>query len=429
MMKRKTNNKKGFIFTLDAVFALIIAAIGTSILLYVDFTGASSYGIGASLASGIMQSMLQTSLLEASNGSVYLNYLSASAYASTYPWQQFGHDGMLSSATGYAQQAPLLLYTYTTGSNVILPAVAVNSGMAAVAAGTKVYIINATTGNLVANTTANPANVFGAPAIYSNMFFYATSNRIVKSANLFNGSTLWSFTTSNQITTPIEIENNYVTFGTSNGFYVLSPLSGKQIAFANLGSQSQVPIYLDGEYVVSTTSQTSQNHIYSYVMNGNSFTNVWNALLTSSLTTQPSSINNTIAVGSGNYLYIFATSGSQIFKSSDLLSRVLGIGGYGSSYYVQTARSQNGFTDTGSSIFGFSTVNDIQNSTPSIGPGTTYTLINGNTFIGYNISTQNPLFNISLPSNYLNTGYSNIAIAYGNLYVPKWQHPVCVWDV
>src|SRR5580700_8934877 len=101
---RMQKNMKGFIFTLDAVFALIIAVIGTSVLLYIDFTGVGSYGIGSALASRIMQSMLETTVAGGSNGSVYLNYLFTSSSASTYTWQQFGHDAALTSSTGYSPQ-------------------------------------------------------------------------------------------------------------------------------------------------------------------------------------------------------------------------------------------------------------------------------------------------------------------------------------
>jgi hypothetical protein len=48
-----------------------------------------------------------------------------------------------------------------------------------------------------------------------------------------------------------------------------------------------------------------------------------------------------------------------------------------------------------------------------------YTLINGQTFQGYNLQTGANAWSMMLPSSSAYTGYSNIAIAYGNAYVPN----------
>ncbi len=409
---------KGFIFTLDAVFALIIAAIGTSVLLYVDFTGAGSYSIASSQAYTAMQSMLQTTVAGASGGSLYINYLLASSYGSTFSWQQLGHDAALSSGTGYSLQAPFLLYTFTTPNMAnVLPAVVVNSGFAAVTAHNTVYLINATTGNLI-RISATSTKIVGAPAIYMNMLFYANSTNTVRGVNLYNTSIQWKFNAVNSVTTPMEIENNYLAFGTSNGFYLLNPISGNQVAFAGTGAPVQAPVYLDGEYIVSTNPKSGNGALYSYSLNGGSFTNIWNSIL-GTPTTQPSSINNTVAVGSGGYLYVFSPSGKQQFPKINLASKVLGIGSYGSSYYVQTLSELYVFSDTGKELFNSITTTDAQNSIPSVGGASSvYELINGNSFVGYNISL-NSSFDINLQSNYEYVNYSNIALAYGNAYVPN----------
>jgi hypothetical protein len=189
--------------------------------------------------------------------------------------------------------------------------------------------------------------------------------------------------------------------------------------------QAQAPIYIDGEYIISTTSPTKQNYLYSNVLVGNSLVGTWNVPLTlnvhsnSLLTTNPISLNNTVAVGSGNYFYILTPGGNTIYQSGDLLSRVLGIAGYGNSYYVQTATTIYSFSTAGKAIFTNNTITDTQNSIPSVGLSSVYTLINGNTFVGYNASTNAYIFNISLPSNYIYGSYSNLALAYGNIYVPS----------
>ncbi|MGD0729460.1 MAG: hypothetical protein ABR981_05270, partial [Candidatus Micrarchaeaceae archaeon] len=78
MSIRYTRNLKGFVFTLDAVFALIVAAVGVSILLYVDFTNPASYASSTLQAYNILQNMIQTTTLSNYGGSPYLSALAVS---------------------------------------------------------------------------------------------------------------------------------------------------------------------------------------------------------------------------------------------------------------------------------------------------------------------------------------------------------------
>lgn len=404
---------KGFVFTLDAVFALVVAAVGVSVLLYMNSVTVSNYNGATSQAYAILQSALSTTIASASSGP-YVNYLNESAQHSTFSWGQLGHDGLLSSSSGYSVDAPLLLYTFST-ANVMMPFAATDSGFTALVSGNRIYIINSTTGNQVgAIPSGNPANVVGAPAIYMNMLYYANASGAVKGVNLYNLSQKWAFTASNSVTTPMEIENRYLAFGTSNGIYLLNPLNGNYVAFAPTGSPVGGILYLDGEYVASVSA--AQGSLYSYSRSGNSLTNTWNALLAGSSVTLPSSTNSTIAVGSGDYFYIFTAGGTKIYQSGDLSSRVLGISSYGNSYYVQTVKGMYGFTSMGNTIFSVNTVSDSQNSVPTASDGGIYTLINGNAIQGYSGSGKK-IFNITLTSNYLYSGYSNIALAYGKMYV------------
>jgi hypothetical protein len=420
IMKIPKRNMKGFIFTLDAIFALVVAAVGVSILLYVDFTSPAAYGSAAYQASSVLQSMLQTTIGSAAGGSLYLSYLTTSSNASAYTWPQFAHDGSLGSGTGYSLQAPFLLYTYSTPAD-ISPSVAVSDGVAAIPAGSKIYLINASTGKFISSIpSGSPSSIVGTPAISGGEIIYANATGNVVAASIYNGMQIWSIKPGNTITTPISIENNYVAFGTSHGFYLLNQLNGSQVAYAYLNQQTQLPLYIDGEYVASTTSLSQQNFLYSYSLVGNALVSTWNVPLASAQTTAPSSINNTIAVGSGDDVYFVTPGGSLIGGSITFLdSQVVGIGGYGSTYYVQTQQTLYAISDNTNVIFGYGNYPDMQNSTPTAGPGAVYTLINGESFLAYNTSQETSLWNITLPSNYLNRGNSNIALAYGNMYVPN----------
>lgn len=76
-------NMKGFVFTIDAVFALIIASIATTLLLYINFYSPIVYGTGALDASGMEQSLLSTTI-----GNVCSYF-----YASSFPICSFSSNG------------------------------------------------------------------------------------------------------------------------------------------------------------------------------------------------------------------------------------------------------------------------------------------------------------------------------------------------
>ena len=419
-MDVKHRNLKGFIFTLDAIFALIVAAAGISIILYISFTGSTQYAAPAFEAHAILQSMLHTSLNSAMSGSQYISYLVVSSNSTAGIWQQFGHGSSLSSGTSHATQSAFLLYSFNSPSLSVLPTAVVNSGFVALSSGNSIELLNATTGNVVgmlSSGSGSVSDVVGVPAIYRNMLYYGNANGIVGAINLQSMSHQWLFYSSSAITTPIEILNNYVSFGTSNGIYLLNTLNGSEVAHASTSLPLGVPLYVQGEYVVPTDS-SGQNYLYSYSLNGNTLTLVWNALLSSGSTTAPASVNNTIAVGSGDYVYVLSIGGNIISQSTPLDSPLYGIGGYGANYYAQSAYTLYTLSSlNGNIIFKNGNPQDTANTVPSAGPSSVYTLINGNLFLAYNTSTDQLLWNITLPNGATGTGYSNIALAYGNMYV------------
>lgn len=419
---RAKRNFKGFVFTLDAVFALIVAIVGVSILVYLDYTGGgASYGIAASRAPAMLQSMLSTTIAGTA-GSRYIGSLATSALGSTSTWKQFGGSETLSSSTEYAPHAPYLLYTFSApSSTALLPDIVAGDGLAIAESGSNIYIFNASTGNSVTSISygsGSGAYVNEAPAIYKGTLFYPNNNKVVRAVSIYGNYIEWSFNSSNTITSPIEIENNHVAFGTANGFYLLDSANGNSIAFANTGSAVQAPTYAKGAYIITTT--TPKGGIYSYSLIDNSLVETWNVPLTYAAT-NPCYSNGTIAVGSGDYLYIFTIGGNLKYKSNDLSSKILGIASYGNDYYVQTENSIYAFTEQGNTIFAGKTATNAnaQNSVPSAGPGEVYMLINGNRLMGYNTSRNVTDLNISLQSAYAYSGYSNIGLAYGNMYVPN----------
>jgi hypothetical protein len=417
MMDCKKRNMKAFIFTLDAVFALVVASAGISILLYGTLANQSTYTSSPTQAYGLMQGMLQTSVVSAS-GSSYIGSLVPYQNVSTSSWPQYGHDAQLSSGVGAALQTPYLLYAYTAPAN-ILPSVVVDGGFVYAAAGNKIYMINATTGALRSSLPAgNGASVVGVPAIYKSILLFANASNYVRGINVYNSVEQWNFSTGpgNTVITPLEIENNYLAFGTTNGFYLLNPVNGTLVAYANMLAPARAPAYANGEYLVSTDFPSSQNRLYSYVFAGNALSSVWNVPLTSLPTTSPSVLANTVGVGSGNSIYILTIGGSMVAISAGLGSTALGVSAYKGGYYVQTATGLYNFATNGNMISSQPTPATLQNSTASESQSDVYVVAGGD-FRGYGNMLGRLLWNVSLQGNYL-PGYSSVALAYGNAYIP-----------
>jgi hypothetical protein len=413
MMQKR--NIKGFIFTLDAIFSLVVASVGVSILLYANFATPGSYSAPGTLAYGTLQSMLQTTIGSISKGSQYVGVLTLYSNTSSANWPQAGHDQGLSSSSAFSLKTPYLLYTFNTPSNM-LPSIAINGQFAYIAAGNKIYVINATNGRYLSSFPAgNPASIVTAPAVYKNTVFYANATGYVNGVNVQNSLIRWNFSAGNAITTPLEIENNYLVFGTATGFYLINPLNGTRQAYASLQQPSSTPAYGDGEYIVSTASSGSQNYLYSYVMNGNSLLQVWNVPLTSSKTTSPVFLNGSIAVGSGSILYVFTIGGNQI-TAINLGLQLIGISGLNNNYYAETDNGIYRYSGAGNSVTGLLIQQIAVNSTPSPTQSVLYFSSGKDLFEGYTPDLRQSLWNISLQSNYSNSG-SYIELAYGNAYV------------
>lgn len=87
-MMNKNKNMKGFIFTLDAVFSLIVASAAISILLYVHFTQPLAYQTPVAYTSTVLSNLLNTKLGQVSSSGIISNPVQ-SAYKS--PYADFGY--------------------------------------------------------------------------------------------------------------------------------------------------------------------------------------------------------------------------------------------------------------------------------------------------------------------------------------------------
>ncbi len=97
---------KGFIFTVDAVFSLIIASAAISILLYMQFGALQGYQAPSMLAQSLLQSMLRTNIGQVAQGGSIV----AAAQESHRPVVPFGYASFLQAPAGHITAAALPQY-------------------------------------------------------------------------------------------------------------------------------------------------------------------------------------------------------------------------------------------------------------------------------------------------------------------------------
>ena len=419
-MIQTKSNFKGFVFTLDAIFALIVAVASISILMYVHFSSTLLYTAPAAEASSILQNLMQTTVYSASLGNVYASYLLNSWQGNTYTWPQFGHDQYHSSNNSYGPQTASLLYTFSAPYPIV-PSVAVDQGVVAFGAGTYLYALNATTGApLNTYPLINVGAVQVTPLIYKNEIIYTCPIGCIIAESISNSLLqLWSTELSTDVSTPLQIEDGYLVAGTSNSIYLLYPQNGTTAASVTVPAASTVqpPVYINGEFIVTTGKPGVQNYIYAYVLTGGTLTNVWSYPLKIAQTTQPVVNGSVIAVGSGSSLYTFNLDGTLIKQNVLPNAQIVGLASSTNNFYVETVNAIYRFSPSGSTIFSYPTITDNQNSTPSVSPPILYTLVSGTNYQGYNIQAGTNIWNVSLPYASAYTGYSAVALAYGNAYV------------
>jgi len=427
MMMDLQRSHKGFLFTLDAVFALIVASLGISILLYVHYTNDAQFIQTSLEATSVLNNLVQTTVGYAGTGSQLASYLSSSGNSAGSTWPQFAHDQALSGSTNFAPP-PYLIYNYTASSTIAPPYANVGDGIAVFTVGTSVYAINATTGTVLPNFPVTVAGAASAPIVYNNRIILSTWTSGCTPCTLTElgktGNVIWSTSTGYAVSSysSLQVEGGYIAYSCSGVNLCISNLvNGSLVGVISATPLSvQPPAYANGQYIVATSTAGSQNYLIGYSLISSGIAQNWRTMLSTSATTNPVIVGNEIAVGSGSSLYI-TTLGGVLLKTVAVTGTAKGIAGSGSSIYLQTSAGVYGFNATGTQIFSHATPTDTYNITPSVAGSTLYTLINGQIFQGYNVNTGQQLWNFTMPSApYSPAGtqyYNNVALAYGNAYV------------
>lgn len=234
---------KGIIFTLDSIFALIIAVAAISMMAYFFYSPQTTSVLSSSSAESILQNLLSTNVESlASSNPIYSN-LTYQANASGEVWDQYQRDQYRIGSNTHGPLSPSVSFLFNAGAQPT--GISVDYGMIFFGAGSTLYALNATTGKLVWKKVTGSA-IINQPIIYSGMLIYQNSTNMT-AVNPITNSLIWS------------------SFGT--------PTAGGNV-------NSQILAYNNKLYYGG--SGNSANRIYSYYANNG--TNAWNIAVASSTT-------------------------------------------------------------------------------------------------------------------------------------------------
>jgi hypothetical protein len=419
-------NMKGFIFTVDAVFSLIVASAAIGILIYAYFSQpVLSYQTTSSEAYSILQSFSTTPLSQIARSSVYIAAAVNASSGSASEWPYFATGGGMDSATDYGAVLPQLLFL-TQADNVITSPAVASSGLVVFSAGNSIYAINATKGYVVLNRSFSTDPMY--PIIFDNMILYANESGYIDAIN-YTGGRVWNSTKLPAIPdTPLTVDNNYVALGAGDYIALINPLNGAVVATADLGGFVQTPSYGHGEYLAVTTGNGvgAYGYLHSLALNGGTLTPLWSYQLSDSPNTYTPAIgSNFIAVTSGGNLNVLTLGGNVLWHYSTTNNIIVGSPAVsnGEIFVMDKYSLYNFNATTGNLVWHIINIGiNYQNVTPSVTPYDIYVVTNQTLFRAYNINNQSFDINIQFPTK-STLQYDQVALAYGNAYV-VWNNTV-----
>ncbi len=402
---------KGFIFTVDAVFSLIVATAAVGILVYANFTEPASFQVTTSEAYSVAQTLMQTNLASFASQYAVAAVNSSAAYAT---WPYFAGGGPLAATSASGPMLPMLLFQFSAAAPISTP-VSVDSGMAVFGTGSTIYLVNATTGKQILSKGISGSVLY--PIIYKGSVIYANSTGYLTAIQK-NGNVIWrSSVLSLAASTPLTIANNYIAFGSGSNVIVASPLNGNIISTLPLAAQATVPAYISGELIVST-STAGQNYLYAFSLNSAGITQAWQRALATGTTVSPSATGNMILVGSGNQIFAMTTGGSTRWIDTISTGSITGAGSIlgGNAYYTFSNIIWEINFSCGCATNEFS-IPATANVIPSTTQTQLYTVAGLTNFVSYNITGSDlQRWSITLPAS-TNLAFQDVPLAYGNAYL------------
>ncbi|MDE1762225.1 MAG: PQQ-binding-like beta-propeller repeat protein [Candidatus Micrarchaeota archaeon] len=207
------------IFTLDSVFALIIAAAGISMLAYFFYTPQTTTILTYSSAESILQNLLSTSTGAVAQSNPLYSNLTYQANASNEVSDQYRNDIYSSGSNIHGPLSPSVSFIFNAAAQPTN--LTVDYGKVFFGAGSTLYAINATNGNLVWKK-ATGSTIYGDLAIAPGMLIYPNATNLTAvnpatNAFIWSSSGLASMGYLTPYSSPLVIYNNKIYFGGKAG--------------------------------------------------------------------------------------------------------------------------------------------------------------------------------------------------------------------
>lgn len=433
---------KGFVFTLDALFALMIAAIGIAIVFYFAYTAPTPYMIQHSASSGLLNSLASSTLSQISNIALVGNMDNQSA-AANQSWHMAYANQYNNAGNGYGPSSLMLSYVINVNSPIINGTIVAGYGNVYFGAGNTIYAVNATTGSVVWTSNTPYNSVFSkepyvnSTLLYSGMLIYATNANIV-ALNARNGTTIWGSNpeygshTSEPVSTDLKTKIMQYggmiigyTFDASNPLsstvYSMYANNGTVLGYSPLyANQVNYAAIADGQYIITTAQDKV---LLETAISSNTFgaATIWSTTPSCGGIGYPTGVSvlaNVIAYGCGTTGNIIGIDSSQIFTAT-LPSAATGLTAYNGHIIFQTSNSvvmastSSKVWTTSMSAYGSA----MSNATPVASLNNIYSLWSGGYLVVQNLSTGSVIANTSIP--YSGTINPQMALAYGKLFVSR----------
>jgi hypothetical protein len=403
---------KGFVFTLDALFALIVATSTLSLLLYFNFYLQPSIAIGSSEASSILNVLASTNF----NSSTFNSQPVQIGLNQNNIWLQAMSNNNGNGYSNSGPSTPLLAYSInapTLISSQILAAY----GMLYFTTGTYVYAYNSTEGTFSwsKNTISSPTGI----VLYDGSLIYTNSSSM-QALNAFTGNVIWSILlpTTPSLTgvhTQLKEYNGQIIFGTSGNYVAgFSAVTGNFLWNSTNVNSAPVSIAEIG----GSIAVLAQQSLSLLSISGSAAPKIWNKSV-SSISNNLVSYGNNLFYGQASNAYSLYINGSLVWPSPpSLSSQVYGIASRNGYIIYQSSNKLTALLKSGSQAWQFSAPSyigtAISNASPVIGGNNVYSIWSNGYIVSQSIINGNVQWETKIP--YAGP-YGQLSLAYGDLYL------------
>ncbi len=406
---------KAVVFTIDAIFAMIIAGVAITMLIYFSYTPQTPFLASYSDTHSILNILSSTTVAQIA----VTNNNTASQMVNQYnsksnSWQEYADNSERSSYSGSGPQSQSISFIYNLPSQQNAQPVA-GHGNIYLASGNYLIALNASSG-VTSWKTEMPTQAESL-ALYNNMLIYWNASSWIVARSAVTGTTLWQTHSDSNFISQILINGKYGVVGTSSNSINFYNLDNGSLANPYAASESQNSISLAVIYG-SIASRTSYNGIQISGISVEGKSAGLPILIEPSPIHLPATTNITvsqglIAFGSNNQECATYSNTMEAFCFSTGLGSVSSVSSSGSMFIYQTSNSIIGVSTSGSLIWQVPfDLKSSPNLAPVVSSGVVYSGWSNGEIIAQRISTGSPIW----MTQSIYGPITEMILAYGRLY-------------